>query len=112
VYVRRFDGTGSRVPVSSGIGGGYSPQWRRDGRELFYLTTRPDRRLMAVEVEAGETFTAGTPRVLFDVVLGRGGERHYTVAPDGQRFLAVTPLVSDPALPLTVVLNWTARLKE
>jgi hypothetical protein len=69
---------------------------------------------MAVDVQAGETFTAGTPRVLFEVILGRGGERHYTVASDGQRFLAVTPVVSDPALPVTVVLNWhspwTARL--
>jgi eukaryotic-like serine/threonine-protein kinase len=111
VYVRRFDGTGSREPISSGSGGGFEPQWRRDGKELFYLTTRPDTRLMAVDVQAGETFTADTPRALFDVILGRGGDRRFTVSPDGQRFLAVTPVVSDPALPITVVTNWTARLK-
>jgi predicted lipoprotein with Yx(FWY)xxD motif len=29
--------------------GSINPQWRRDGKELFYLT--PDKRLMAVEVK-------------------------------------------------------------
>ncbi len=75
------------------------------------MYTGCDASTRVVDVQAGDTFMAGTPRVLFDVVLGRGGDRRLTVTPDGQRFLAVTPVVSDPVLPLTVVLNWTVRLK-
>src|SRR6266550_7978847 len=37
VYVAPFPGPGGRVQVSSG--GGSQPRWRRDGRELFYLSS-------------------------------------------------------------------------
>jgi eukaryotic-like serine/threonine-protein kinase len=47
---------------------GRQPHWRRDGRELFYLTQ--DGTLMAVEVKAnalkkGAVFEFGPPRALF-----------------------------------------------
>ena len=44
VFVQRFPESGQRLQVSSG--GGRQPQWRPDGREMFYLA--PDGRLMAV----------------------------------------------------------------
>ena len=47
-------------------------------------------RMMVVPVQLNPTFTAGTPRVLFQ---GRYGVtaniRGYDVAPDGRRFLMV-----------------------
>jgi hypothetical protein len=47
VYVESFPRTGGKLPIS--IGGGSQPQWRADGRELYYYA--PDRKLMAVESE-------------------------------------------------------------
>jgi hypothetical protein len=88
--------------------GGVEPQWRRDGRELFYLGGRP-RKLMAVDVRAvGATFQAGVPRALFEANLDpRANFRNrYVVSPDGQRFLIIAPAEQAGRTPLTVVLNW------
>ena len=112
VYVRSFPVSGGKFQVSTN--GGSQPQWRRDGRELFYISV--DRKLMAVEVSgSGPTFDVGAPNELFVLhiqSIGLPGPRNiYAAAKDGQRFL-VTSLVGDPtASPTTVVLNWTADLK-
>jgi eukaryotic-like serine/threonine-protein kinase len=47
VYVRAWPAAADRTPIS--VGGGMQPEWRRDGRELFYLSA--DRKIMAVPVE-------------------------------------------------------------
>ena len=65
VYVRSFTESGAAVkagkwPVSTA--GGVWPQWRRDGKELFF--TALDGKLMAVPVKAGPTFEAGVPVTL------------------------------------------------
>ena len=49
VYVQSFPVLGAKRAISSG--GGSEPQWRRDGRELFYVTA--DGTLMAVDVDVG-----------------------------------------------------------
>jgi hypothetical protein len=36
----------------------------------------------------------------------------WDVSADGQRFLSSAPQVQQPALPITVVLNWPALLKK
>jgi hypothetical protein len=42
------------------------PEWRRDGKELFYLSG--DGKIMAVDVATdGAEFAAGVPLELFDV---------------------------------------------
>ena len=46
-----FPPTGSRWQVSTG--GGFSPRWRGDSRELYYVAA--DGRLMAVPIGAGNT---------------------------------------------------------
>jgi Tol biopolymer transport system component len=112
VYVRSFPDPGGKWQVSTNGGG--QPQWRRDGRELFYLSA--DRKLMAVEVNgSGPTFDAGTPKELFTVRIqsvGLPGPRNYYAATkDGQRFLVVSVPGDPTASPTTVVLNWTADLK-
>jgi hypothetical protein len=51
-----------RVPISNG--GGIDPSWRKDGRELLYLT--PDRSVTAVSITAaGDAFSIGPPVALF-----------------------------------------------
>jgi eukaryotic-like serine/threonine-protein kinase len=46
VYVQTFPAGGGKWQVSTS--GGLLPQWRGDGREVFYTST--DRKLMAVDV--------------------------------------------------------------
>jgi len=109
VYVQSFPVPGGphRVSTNSGM----QPRWRRDGKELFYLST--DRKLMAVDVKTGpSTFEAGVPRQLFDTrITVLEGRNIYAVTPDGQRFLINTG-ESPFGAQLNVVLNWTADLKK
>jgi eukaryotic-like serine/threonine-protein kinase len=88
-------------------GGGAQPRWRRDGKELFYIGA--DSQMMSVEVATHPTFQSGTPHPLFqsDIVdTGiRTGPLSWDVAPDGKRFLIITPN-SSAASPVNVVLNW------
>jgi len=114
VYVQSFPVSGGKWQVSTG--GGAQPQWRRDGKELFYLTA--DRKLMAVDVNgSGPNFTVAIPRVLFDarvtsVFPGGINAPYYAATGDGQRFIVDTTSGDSTPVPLTVVLNWTAGLKK
>jgi Tol biopolymer transport system component len=86
-------------------GGGVQARWRRDGKELFYIS--PDSQMMAVDVNAGRAFQSGNPHALFqtDIVdTGiRTGPMSWDIAPDG-RFLIITSNAIDASL--TVALNW------
>ena len=116
VYIQTFPAPGGRLAIS--VGGGSQPQWRADGRELYYYA--PDRKLMAVEVNGdGPTFKVEAAKPLFEIrVSGAGidqsfpGNGYFTVTRDGNRFLV-------PSLPevterqqINVILNWTADLKK
>jgi serine/threonine protein kinase/Tol biopolymer transport system component len=106
VYVTRFDHPGEKWRISTE--GGLAPTWRRDGRELFYMSADLNR-LMAVEIKAGEVFGAGAPAQLFNTDV-RWVD--FDVAVDGQRFFFVASAPGTRLLPFTVVLNWTADLKR
>jgi dipeptidyl aminopeptidase/acylaminoacyl peptidase len=108
VYVRAFDGSGEKIPISND--GGTRACWRRDGAELFYLSG--DNQLMAVPVRTtGAVFWAGKPVPLFriDAPGWSGYGNAFDAAPEGDRFLIQTAAT---ALPFTVVRNWTAELKR
>ena len=110
IYVRPFPERPGTWQVSNA--GGQVPQWRADGKELFYLEGEFNtRNVMGVDLTlADATLTASTPRVLFfggrvqTVVADR-----YIVSRDGQRFLIHRATAESEALnnPVTVVLNWT-----
>jgi Tol biopolymer transport system component len=88
-------------------GGGF-PRWRQDGKEIFYLA--PDNQMMATEVEAkGNNFEARKAQPLFRAV-GAASSSPYDVTPDGKRF--VFDIGSKTNAPLTLVVNWTARLNK
>lgn len=110
IYIQRFP-TGSPWPVTSG--GGH-PKWRADGKELFFLDAL-GTTIMSVSVRATaagvETSRPATvvnlPAPLPTLV------SPYEVSPDGQRFLVLHPVDQSLAvLPITVVLNWDAALKQ
>jgi eukaryotic-like serine/threonine-protein kinase len=110
VWVTTFPRATARWQISSGGAG--DPRWRSDGKELFFIAE--DRLLMAVPIKGGTTFTHGSPVSLFDT----GVPPHwyqsrnlYDVSRDG-RFLFMSPVEDDRSSPVTVVLNWAARLKK
>ena len=87
--------------------GGAEPRWRRDGKELFYLS--PEGQVIASQVSVnGATFQPGIPRSLFKAQFVQG----WDVSADGTKFLF--PIMRGKAVPIpfTVVLNWTSLLKR
>jgi len=86
------------------------PRWRRDGRELYYVS--PDWKMMAVDVDTQPTFRSGTPRALFDTEMVdtgiRNGPMSWDVAPDGKRFLIITDKTQETSY-LNLILNWRAQ---
>jgi hypothetical protein len=112
VYVQSFPAGGGKFQVSKG--GATQPRWRRDGKEIFYIA--PDGKLMAVDVKTAPRFEAGIPHALFDShIFVAPRVFRYDVTADGQRFLVITSKQSDAAAApeaVTVVLNWTAGLKQ
>ncbi len=91
--------------------GGNQPQWRADGKELFYLH---DNTLMAVDVNTdGASFSAGTPRPLFSVNIESEQRRNrYIATKDGQRFLVVLRAPTAIETTIAVQVNWPSVLKH
>ncbi len=106
IYIQPFPGPGGKWQVSSQ--GGQDPQWRSDGKELFFLT--PSGTMMAVDVTLGATVELGTPRPLFPAVAFDNVPvgRNYAVSKDGQRFLIRKPLHASELPATTVFVNWAA----
>jgi len=89
-------------PVRISTAGGKWPQWRQDGRELFYLS--PDDQVMAVDVTPGSSVRPGTPHALFKIAAD-GSSRPYSPAPDGERFLVATTVGQGDVPPLTLLVK-------
>jgi serine/threonine protein kinase/Tol biopolymer transport system component len=91
--------------------GGLYPQWRPDGKELFYYQGT-DQRLMAAEVVIkGGSVEVGQVHPLF-AMPNFGNNAVYDVSPDGQHILHPTFPEQQSAPPLTLVQNWAAGLKK
>jgi len=114
VYVRPYPAnpaTDREVKISPA--GGMQPEWRRDGKELFYIAA--DGKMMAVSVSIDGDFQALSPRALFDVEVPESAApfpTHYAVTRDGQRFLVNTVVDQPVRSGLTVILNWPEMLKK
>ena len=107
IYVQPYPGRGGKWMISSG--GGVSPRWSRNGREIFF---RNDDAVMVVPVKTQPTFQAGTPKMLFRDP-SYLGVQNYDVTPDGEHFL----MVKRKDIPagenqVNVVLHWNEELRE
>jgi len=90
VFLRRVDGTGSRLQVS--VDGGNEPVWSADGRTLYYRRIDPENtNLMAVSLELGAEPSVVTREALFDWGNYEGAEPHanYDMMPGGDEFVMV-----------------------
>jgi len=109
VFVRSLNApAGAALTVGPSVfvsrGGGQSPRWRADGRELFYRTLAGT--IVAVPIASG---AFGSPIELARVP---GALSDWGVASDGQRFLVAVPAAQQTATPpFTVLLNWQSSLK-
>jgi eukaryotic-like serine/threonine-protein kinase len=112
IYVTSFPEPRGKWQVS--VGGGEQPRWRSDGRELFYLSA--DSKMMAVPVTTGANFEARTPVALFQAAPRQPIPIFdlfvYDVSRDGQRFLINTQVKQAESAPMSIVLNWTAKLNK
>jgi serine/threonine protein kinase len=112
VYVQSFPTSGTRYQISTN--GGEQPRWRRDGKELFFLTRSGELMSVQTSVTNG-TFHAGVPQKLFQTNLYsldvfNHNRDAYDVTPDGQRFLLNTAR-SRTSFPIKVILNWASELQ-
>ena len=118
IYVTTFPNGSGKWQVSTA--GGNFPRWRKDGKEIFYLS--PDNALtVAVLSTAGATFQVSNVQRLFEIrpgqsgIAGQGvaqGGYAYDVSADGQRFLVNTLVEEDYTEPLTLLVNWPALLRR
>jgi Tol biopolymer transport system component len=112
IYVTSFPDARGKWQVSTG--GGEQPRWRGDGKELFYLSA--DGKMMAAPVTMGTNFDAGTPVALFQTTPRQPVLVFdlfvYDVSRDGQRFLINTEVKQAESTPMSVVLNWPAKLDK
>jgi serine/threonine protein kinase/Tol biopolymer transport system component len=112
IYVTSFPEPRGKWQVSTG--GGEQPRWRGDGKELFYLSS--DGKMMAAPVTTGANFDVGTPAALFQATprqpVSTNDQFVYDVSREGQRFLILTQLKQPETAPMSIILNWTAKLNK
>ena len=116
IYVERFPELGGEQLISRG--GGNSPVWSQDGRELFYR--RFPGELMVMPVELGPTVQAGIADTLFDFGPYVGpsfNPRSWDVSPNGERLLMIKRASAATAdaegrLEIILIQNWHEELKR
>jgi hypothetical protein len=96
VYVAPFPVIGGGV-IAVSSGGGGAPRWRRDGRELYFLS---GNRIMVAAIKADGRPADPVPLFATD------RWANYDVMDDGARFLAIVRESVAVEQPLTVLLNW------
>ncbi len=112
VYIQPFPPTGEKWQISNDHGG--QPQWRGDGKELYYSTFTTPARMMAVDITATDrTLRAGIPHMLFEAAMQDAGARNRWVATrDGRKFLAVVPVNENPVHSFRVIVDWPSLLQK
>jgi Tol biopolymer transport system component len=112
IYVSPFPSADNKWQISRG--GGKEPRWRRDGKELFFLSA--EGKMIAVPVKLSANFEAGAPLTLFQTHTRQSisalDRVSYDVAADGQQFLIDTKVDEPNAIPVSIILNWTSEFEK
>ena len=110
VFVVPFGHGSGKWQISSD--GGYSPRWRHDGKELFYILG--GHEVMSADVTTtGESLSVGKVRPVCQAhMLALSNVRGaYDVTAEGRK-IAVITTSNEPSEPLTLVANWPALIKK
>jgi len=104
VYVVPFPHADRKIAISSG--GGNTPRWSPNGKELFYLAN--DGTLMSTSTLPGKDgLQAGKTQALF-----KTSRMLFDVAPDGKRFLVYKEAEDQPISSITVISNWSTAIQK
>jgi eukaryotic-like serine/threonine-protein kinase len=106
VFLTSFPEPAERVKVSAS--GGSRPRWKRDGSELYFVSTGDE--MIATAVRLGSSAQVGASRPLFS--MGPAGWQDYDVTADGQRFLVVVNMPAPDADAVAVTVNWFSLLRR
>jgi len=106
IFVRRADGSGGKLQVSSGTDIDNAPRWTKGGREIVF---RRKSAVYAVDIDAASG-KIGVERKLFDGPYPV--ERGYDVTEDGARFLMARVDPRPEALPILVITNFFEELRK
>jgi len=105
-YVAPLENPNAQVPLSQH--GATLLRWRRDGREILFLT--PAQEMMAVSViRTSPKLELGLPEKLFTIPDGKRWS-DFDVTADGQRFLGIELVLSGGAQPASAILNWRQQI--
>lgn len=103
IYLRQFPGPGGKWQVSTA--GGFSPAWRRDGKEIFYISI--NGKMMAADIMIkGSSVEISSARPLFEM---KG--LNYDVMADGRSFLLNMPVEVRLTSPMVLLENWVAEIR-
>jgi hypothetical protein len=95
------------------VSGGHTPRWRRDGRELFFLSS--DSSMMSVGFSAAGKVSVAPPAPLFHAIPRLGtSEAVHDVSSDGRRFLLIDGenRGSGSESEIEMILNWPSLLRH
>jgi serine/threonine-protein kinase len=115
IFVRPVEGEG--MWQVSPTAGGYA-RWSGDGKRLYYIRLDvPKRPLMVVDVESGDTFRAGPPRMVAEdlgnrFVTATAPAVNWDVSPESDRFVFVEYVRDErAAAKVEFAINWAQNLK-
>jgi serine/threonine protein kinase/Tol biopolymer transport system component len=120
VYIVSYPSARTKLQVSSG--GGQLPLWISGGRELVYLSTEKERKLVSVAVkQQGSGIDLGAARPLFGnqtlpPLPGgwfNGSPSHIGyITPDAKRIILMLPTTLSSPTPIELRTNWASHLKS
>jgi Tol biopolymer transport system component len=104
VYVTSFPQPQGKWQIS--ITGGNEPNWRRDGKEIFYRD--PSGKIMSADINgSGDDFRVGAVTELFSPQMNASDDRRFYPTADGQRFLVIGTSDDQTSSPIHLFVNWT-----
>jgi Tol biopolymer transport system component len=114
IYIESFPRGGAKAQVSTK--GGSEPQWRQDGKEIYFLQ---EGKISAADVTVvGSRSIVSESHVLVDgVTVGQSvfnpnAATEYAASRDGKRFFLLLSPKESQSAPTTLILNWPAALKK
>ncbi|MDO8678956.1 MAG: hypothetical protein Q7R30_10390 [Acidobacteriota bacterium] len=107
-YVQPFPSLDGKWQLSQSGGGNSPPQWRRDGKELYYASRGS---LWVAPVVSQDPFSLGPTQRLFTEPPTQRGSFPAASA-DGQRFLYPVDLVQLAAPKYNVIVNWASDVRQ
>jgi Tol biopolymer transport system component len=117
VYIQPFPPNGGKWQISTK--GGFEPRWRSDGKELYYINSTVDPKILGVGIKWTSIPEPGPPQELVSLPVASYGvddANQYVASADGQKFLTIRDIRDTNDVPgsgtIMVLINWLANLRQ